>query len=80
MLNPDNTIVAADGTSLSTPFVAGICALYLSLNKGQSIDFLKNTLKNDSENQLEIKSEVSKLTSITIPNLGIINLKNLFKI
>lgn len=80
VLNPDNTIVAADGTSLSTPFVAGICALYLSLNKGQSIDFLKNTLKNDSENQLEIKSEVSKLTSITIPNLGIINLKNLFKI
>ena len=80
VLTANDTTHKDSGTSFSTPFVAGICALYISKTKNKNIDFLRNTLKTDSLLKEEIRTEALKYTTINIPNLGVINPKKLFNI
>lgn len=75
LLGENNTIIFSQGSSYAVPFVAGVCALYLSYSKSNNIEFLKSSLKQDSINKEEVKA---KLTTAVIPNLGVINLKKLF--
>nr|WP_315151507.1 S8 family serine peptidase [uncultured Flavobacterium sp.] len=78
LLDKDRVAIEDSGSSFSTPFVAGICALYLSTSKNKNIEFLKSALKTDSFNKDEIKETISKNAQVKIPNLGVINPLKLF--
>jgi subtilisin family serine protease len=64
------------GTSYAAPYVAGVCALLMSMSRDQSLENLTGSLKQASTNKQSIAAQIQQFfgnPNLTIPNLGVIN-------
>lgn len=77
ILTNDGKTKKSKGTSYAAPFVAGICALYLSKNKNLSKQELVSKLKLNASDKERIHEEAMSNYHISVNDLGIININHL---
>jgi len=64
------------GTSFSTPYIAAVCALSLSVSPAQDVPALIGSLKQQSSDKEKIKAQLQRYyddQTLVIPGLGIVN-------
>ncbi len=78
LLGLNDTIIIESGTSYATPFTAGVCSLFMSLNN--DIDLLSNKINTTAENVDRIGAQLKNLypDNVEIPSVGIIAPKKIF--
>ncbi len=73
----NNGVIIYSGTSYSTPFVAGLCALYFAKFRTRDLNIV-SLLQEHSTNKEQVQQQINQ--HINIPNLGVINPLRLFNI